>query len=273
MNVDRAWDKLYVRLADEKLLDPGTKTVAMPFISKVKWAASIAILCVLTGVIGLYVSRVNDEPPFVSIHNSDATNTLVRTLDDGSIVYLAGGSALTCPERFAADKREVFLKGEALFDVQSDKSNPFLIETVPVIVEVTGTEFSIVSNGKESFELSVLHGSVSVTLKPDNAPVTVESGKTVFLQAGKLYLTETSDQRLFARYTQKMQFKDERLEHIIHVINKISDKPVLFSDNNLKNREITIAFSNNTVEEMVELLCAALDLKYTDHEGEMVIGR
>jgi len=273
MDIDRAWDKLHARLVDEQLLDQSTKTVTMPFISKMKWAATIALLCILGGTVGLYVGSKKESVSIVSIHNSDVFNTLVRTLDDGSIVYLASGSALTCPERFAADKRQVSLQGEAMFDVHSDKSCPFLIETESALVEVTGTKFNIKSDGKESFVLSVLHGSVVVTLKADGLPVRVESGETVLLQSGRLYQTELADMHLFARYTQKMQFKDEQLEHIVRVINKISDKPVMFADSDLKNREITITFSNNTAEEMVELLCVSLDLKYTDNGEEMVIDR
>jgi len=274
MDVDRAWDKLHARLVDEKLIEQSTKTVSVSFSSKMRWAASIALLCVLGGTVGLYVGLKKEESvPFISIHNSDVINTLVRTLDDGSVVYLAGGSALTCPEKFATDKRQVSLHGEALFDVHGDKSCPFLIETEPALVEVTGTEFHVKSDGKESFVLSVLHGSVVVSLKPDGLPVSVESGETVLLQAGRLHQTESVDQRLFARYTQQMQFKDERLEHIVRVINKISDKPIIFADSDLKNRELTITFSNNTADEMVELLCVALELKFSDNGGEMVIGR
>ena len=43
--------------------------------------------------------------------------TLVKTLEDGSVVYLAQESTLKYPEHFAEDKREVNLQGEAFFDV------------------------------------------------------------------------------------------------------------------------------------------------------------
>ena len=274
MNVDKAWDKLYSRLKDEGLLDAENgKAKIIPFIVKMRRVAAVIALCICGGAIALYLSSKSESGTFISISNSDISNTLVSTLNDGSIVYLAGGAVLTCPEQFAGDKRQVSLQGEALFDVQGNKERPFLIETEPAFVEVTGTEFNIKSSGKESFELSVQHGSVIATLKSTGIPVQVESGETVHLQAGQLHKTWSDNQHQFARYTRKMRFRDDKLDNIVRVINKISDKPIIFFDDSLKNREMTITFDNNTVVEMVELLCAGLSLSLTDNGKEFVIGR
>ena len=260
MNVDQAWDRLHTRLVDEQLLDQSACVMVMPFMTKIKWAATIAALCVLGGLMGLYFSSEKDSEPFISIHNSDITNTLVKTLDDGSIVFLACGATLTCPERFAADKREVTLLGDALFDIHSNRDCPFLIETEAVVVKVLGTTFNIKTAGVESFELSVQHGTVHVTLKTTGAHTIVETGETVRLDNHHQLLKEQSTHRQqFAQYSEKICFKDERLENILHVISKMSDKPISNFDNVQKDREITIAFNNNTVEEMVELLRKVLE--------------
>ena len=274
MDVDKAWDKLYARLKDEGLLvAENERTNIVPFIVKMRRAAAIAALCICSGAMVLYLSTKKENSAFVSIYNDDISKTLVSTLNDGSIVFLTSGAELTCPEQFAENKRQVSLKGEALFDVHSDKECPFLIETVPAMVEVTGTQFNIKSDSKDLFELSVQHGSVMVMLKSTGLSMQVESGETVHLQAGQLQKTWTTDQHQLARYTEKMHFKDERLDHIIRVINKISDKPVVLADDSLKNREIFITFDNDTVTEMVELVCATLELTYTDNGNEFIIGR
>ena len=273
MDVNRAWEKLHMRLVEEQLLDPTAKTVAMPFITKVKWAAALVVLCVCSGAIGLFYNAKTESEPFFSIHNSDISNTLVKTLNDGSIVYLAGGATLTCPEQFAADMRYVGLNGEALFDVQTVADYPFFIETDPVVIEVLGTKFVIKSTDKNLFELSVQHGLVKATLKATGAHIFVEAGETVRLNERQQLLKEPStDSRQFAHYAEKMRFKDERLENIVHVISKMSDKSIGFSDHALKNRELTIAFINNTVEEMIALLCMVLEVKYIDDGEGYVIG-
>jgi len=273
LDTNRAWDKLHKRLADEQLLIQGARVVVMPFITKIKWAAAVVMLCILSGTIGLYLISEKENKPLISIHNDDSTNILVKTLNDGSVVYLTSGATLTCPEQFAADKRQVSVQGDALFDIYSKKDCPFLIETEAVVVEVLGTAFNIKTAGKTSFELSVQHGLVKATLKTTGDHIFLKTGETVCLENNQQLMKKQSvDKQQFAKYSEKICFKDESLENIVHVINKISDKPVSISDNDLKNRGITIPFNNNTVEEMVELLCEVLDLKYTDDGKEIVIG-
>ena len=274
VNVDRAWDKLHTRLKEEGLFVPANgKVIPVPFFVKMRRVAAVAILCICCGAIALYLNLNKEKELFVSIYNGETSNTLVSTLEDGSIVYLTPGCVLDCPETFISGKRQVTLRGEAMFDIYSDKNHPFLIETEPALVEVTGTELNIKSAGKDLFELSVLHGSVNVTLKTTGIPLQVESGEMVCLQSGHLQKSQLPNPQQFARYTQKMQFKDERLEDIIRVIQKVSDRPIHFSDESLKDNEITIAFDHNTIEVMIGLLCEVMDLYFTDDGNEIIIGR
>ena len=272
VNVDRAWDKLHTRLKNEDLLAPDNATVVSLFV-KMRRVAAVVMLCVCSGAIALYLNLKKEKESFVSIYNSELSNTLVSMLEDGSIVFLSVGGELNCPESFASRKRQVSLRGEALFDVNSDKNRPFLIETESALVEVTGTELNIKSASNESFELVVLHGSVNVTLKATGIPLRVETGEMVCLQSGYLQKSLLPNTKQLKNYTQKMKFKDERLEDIVRVIHKISDKPIIFPDNALKDMVLTIAFDNNTVEEMIRLLCEVMDLNFFDNGDEIIIGR
>ena len=228
IDVNRAWNKLHVRLTDEQLLNQNdVKMAAIPLIAKMRLAAAIIVLCICCGAIVLLLFPDKKTEPLSTLYNNETSNTLVSTLDDGSIVYLTTGAALSYPKRFDSGKRRVTLQGEALFDIRGDKGRPFLIETESTMVEVLGTAFSIKSNGRESFELSVQRGLVKTTLKATNVQELVEAGETIRLKSNHQLQKELSaDQKQFVQYTEKMRFKDERLDHIIHVINKISDKPI-----------------------------------------------
>ncbi len=271
IDTNKAWDSLYMRLYDEQLLAPATgQTKSISLITKMKWAATIAILCIC-GTIGIYIASYAKPEHLLSIQNNDMANVLVSTLEDGSIVYLKSGAILTYPEKFATDKRVVSVQGEVLFDIRSNYECPFMIETEPALVEVLGTEFSIKSIGKESFELSVQHGVVKVVLKTNNMPVMVEAGEIVRLESNQLYKTWANDVHQFTQYTEKMHFKDDYLKNIAHVINKLSDKAIVFADSTLSDRKMTVTFFNNSPDDMVELLCLAMGLKYTNQGDTIVI--
>jgi hypothetical protein len=67
-------------------------------------------------------------------------------LSDGTLVHLNSGTTITYPINFIKGKnREVFIKGEAYFDVTSDKAHPFLVHSDQVTVEVLGTQFNVSS--------------------------------------------------------------------------------------------------------------------------------
>ena len=68
------------------------------------------------------------------------------SLSDGTAVHLNAGTSLRYPIKFLkGHKREVFLDGEAYFDVAKDKQHPFLINTGKLNIEVLGTKFNISS--------------------------------------------------------------------------------------------------------------------------------
>ena len=86
-------------------------------------------------------------------------------LSDGTIVTLNSGTSFKYPLSFNGKNREVYLNGEAFFDVHKDPEHPFIIHTNKMNVRVLGTAFNIKSYNNESrSETSLIHGSIEVTL-------------------------------------------------------------------------------------------------------------
>ena len=64
-------------------------------------------------------------------------------LPDGTKVFLNAGSRLVYPENFTGKTREVFLVGEAFFDVSHDQRHPFIVQVSDLRVKVLGTRFNV----------------------------------------------------------------------------------------------------------------------------------
>jgi len=85
------------------------------------------------------------------------------TLSDGTRIWLNSGSNLSYPPVFNGDTREVYLTGEAFFDVQTDPSKPFFVVTNDIRLKVLGTRFNVSSYENDPITHAVLlEGSVSV---------------------------------------------------------------------------------------------------------------
>ena len=249
---DQAWAQLYTRLEQDGLLDKPISGTQIPYrIGLMKWAAAIIILCVSVATAIFLGQERTPETTLLTLHNNEASTTLVTTLEDGSIVYLADNSQLSYPEHFQREKREVSLLGNALFDVSGNKERPFLIETEQARIEVLGT-----------FELAVRRGLVKVTLKKNGEQTLVMAGQTVSLFSNRLQVAPTQDNEQFSDYTRRIQFKDERLGDILHVINLEYPMMPLKTTADLENRRLTVSFYNNSPATMAELICAALKIIY-----------
>lgn len=270
VHTDQAWNELYSRLEQDNLIPArGQKRLMRPVFAGM--AAAIAVLC-LCGALGIWL--LNDwgtDERLLSLKNGPEDNTLVTTLEDGSIIYLAQDATLSYPEHFEADKRLVKLDGNALFDVSGNKQRPFLIETKYTTIEVVGTAFNVKNNGKNDFELSVQRGLVKVTRLDNGESSFVKAGETVILNKNLFLKSPTSDMDQFARYTEQIQFKDETLANIVRVINRMSSQPVQLSSSELENRRLTVSFYDNSPAAMTELICLALGLTSEQKEDTLVI--
>lgn len=258
---DQAWSRLYCRLEKDGLLATGKATRHSLRRTAIKWTAAAILL------LGLYLSANYFNQPDPAAHRNlltrqnMETTTLATTLEDGSIVYLAGNAAIHYPEHFQPDKREISLRGNALFDIAGNRKRPFLIETEDTRIEVLGTAFNVKSDGSQPFELSVQRGMVKVTLKKSNQDVFVKAGETVTLASRKLRVGPTDNPDQFAQYIRQIRFKDERLADILRIINLHTNDIRLQTIPSLEDRKLTVTFSDNTPETMAELICAALNLQ------------
>ncbi len=84
-------------------------------------------------------------------------------LSDGTRVWLNSGSRLVYPPVFDRKSREVFLEGEAYFEVSKDARKPFFVRTEAFRVRVLGTKFEVQAYKNESVQNAVLlEGKVSL---------------------------------------------------------------------------------------------------------------
>ena len=85
-------------------------------------------------------------------------------LSDGTLVWLNSGSRLVYPAVFADDKREVYLEGEAIFEVTHDRQRPFKVLSEGQEIEVLGTVFNVSSYlDEESINTVLKSGSVRIS--------------------------------------------------------------------------------------------------------------
>jgi len=261
IDVDTAWNNLHGRLQKENLIADSGKERRFFAFSSFKWAAAAVLaLCLTTVAIKFFIPEQH-KMPLLSMRNADAGNTLVKTLEDGSTVYVGGSSSVFYPARFAKDSREVMMQGNVLFDIAKNPEKPFRIETKKIIVEVLGTAFNVKSDTKGNFELSVIRGKVKVTQKASGESAYVVAGEQATIVDSHWQKKRSVDNQLLISFTRNMKFKDEPLDKIVQVINLYSQRKVALKGEYIKNHKLNVRFYNNDVEGMTNIISLALHLK------------
>jgi len=86
------------------------------------------------------------------------------TLEDGTKVWLNAGSRMAFPTKFTGKKREVFLEGEAYFEVAHNQGLPFVVNTGEIAIKVLGTRFNLSAYKSDKLtETVLLEGKVTVS--------------------------------------------------------------------------------------------------------------
>lgn len=270
---DDAWNALYKRFEEDGLL-PATDNKPKRGVlhsTAMKWIAVAAVACICI-ISALVIRNMNTgDLKMYTLHNEENAPTLVTTLEDGSVVYLNQQTSIEYPVHFEKDRRKVSMQGDAFFEISKNRERPFFIETANARIEVLGTAFNVVSKDKDSFSLSVKHGEVKVTLKQSGQSTHVKAGETVLLDSDNLQKTISPDKGKFDGYLKQIHFKDERLTDVIRIINMNSKSTKLSVSPHLGDRLLTVTFSDNTPATMAELICLALNLKYTQSDNIITI--
>jgi ferric-dicitrate binding protein FerR (iron transport regulator) len=83
-------------------------------------------------------------------------------LPDGSRIWLNAESSIRFPAAFTGETREVEISGEVYFEINPDKTKPFIVKVQQSSVVVLGTHFNVMAYSDEAFlETTLLEGAVS----------------------------------------------------------------------------------------------------------------
>lgn len=150
-------------------------------------------------VLGLWFGKDSDKnvvPPAPEVLYSEMVSghgdVVELTLFDGSHISLNSETSLVYPESGGASRRELYLRGEAMFEVAKDSEHPFVVHAGGSQIVATGTKFNVRSYGDEDQTTTTLvEGGVEVLIPGQVHPITLTPGMALVVD------NRTSDVSLF----------------------------------------------------------------------------
>lgn len=194
-------------------------------------AAVSGLIFWLSGSIKNYLPPVaqelnkKNEPPatvemavqYAEHYNSGKRRLKVR-LADGSTVTIGRKSRIKYPAGFSGEKRDVYLEGEAFFEVAKDARRPFTVFAGDVHTEVLGTSFKVSAQPKAAVEVAVVTGKVRVSCHGGSEagnPVTMLPGDKVSWSNSHLTRLKANPKDILAWKNEMMVFRKQSLGDIL----------------------------------------------------------
>ena len=129
--------------------------------SMLRMAASLLLGLVIGSVVLTKHGR-REQLFYTSMAPKGSVSQMI--LPDSTFICLNSGSTLRYSIDGMKDNREVFLDGEAWFQVQKSEDKPFIVHTGIYDVNVKGTEFNIKAYAEDEDVVTTLEkGSITVT--------------------------------------------------------------------------------------------------------------
>ncbi len=271
------------------------KAVSIPLWCK--FAAAILLILSLSNLNTGNERYVLNENLFSSIIGKNFNPVIIETnltslpklilLPDQSSVVLQPKSKLTFPVRFQPGKREIYLEGQAFFEITKNPESPFFVYTRSVSTKVLGTSFTVTAfPDQTNATVTVKTGKVSVfpsararISSEENNPIPNE---TILMPNQQVQFS--NDEQLFTKNTisetgnpelsilhQSFSFKKTPIREVFRLLEKSYGTHIEFPAEKMENCYLTASLSDEPLLEKLLLICRTIGAEYQISEQQITI--
>ena len=219
----------------------------------------------VTGKVSYHVNETGMEDSLVF-------NTLIvpkggeysLELPDGTVVWGNSESALRFPEKFTSNRREVFLEGEAYFEVKKDANRPFYVHTEAGKVRVLGTAFNVCAYSNDRFwQTTLVEGSVMINQEEKEVLLKPNEQYQIDVRTGKAGLREVLPELYTSWRDGKFYFKAYTFEELVEKLERWYDFKMFYMNEEIKTRRFSgVVNKYQPLEEMFKFLQMTSDVQF-----------
>lgn len=300
LDVDSAWmklsdgmDEIEERRTEKKSQVSKTGTVDDRFFQSgekvsrpdVVWrrtalVAATLLIVALAGFFSFYTERQTNLAETEQIQNrifiTKNGERATYTLNDGSKVMLHAGSRLEIPDDFNQNDRELFLEGEAYFEVTHNADKPFIVRSKGTYTRVLGTRFLVqawpeagprvdvvVSDGKVAFGEN-RNGESDIT----NEVLITKNKMGVFDGSMAPVITNVADMNWYIGWVEgKLEFENRPLSEVLPRLERWYNINIRVEDEQIREKKITAEIDySQSMSEVLQGIALTLELEVEKSE-------
>ncbi|MFD1257969.1 FecR family protein [Mucilaginibacter terrae] len=229
-----------------------------------RWLAAASLLLFLSITIWFLTNRKSNKDIYYTRTAMNGRVTMV-VLPDSTRVWLNGGSFLKFSSSYNVKNREVYLQGEAYFDVVHDIEKPFNVYSGKVSTHVLGTAF-LVNAYKGALEqtVTVTRGKVGVAADGHSIGTLLPNDQVIYQSAtGKSAIVKVDAIKETAWQNGALIFNNLSLQDIGLRLSAKFNYQVVIKSEKLKTARFTASFDEGTtLKEVLTIMGAMKHLRY-----------
>lgn len=229
----------------------------------------------------------NASIPEYSERVNNGNHPLKMILSDGSSIVLQPNSSLRYPQSFKSDVRQVYLEGEALFDIARDPRRPFLVYANELVTKVLGTSFSVRAYDDEpNVIVEVRSGKVSVFAQPPGTePQETDNPRRegLVLSPNQQAVYSREDARLTKSLFENpsllipeeeqrsFEFVDAKMRDVFSALEKAYGVEIVYDEEIMSECYLNASLTDESLQTKLSLICKAVNASYEIMDTHIIV--
>lgn len=190
-------------------------------------------------------------------------------LSDGTTVYMNAGTELKYPISFLSKgNREVYVSGEAYFDVTSDTERPFLVNAEALNIEVLGTEFNVLAYPEDELrDVVLVEGSVAMYTNgghKENATVLAPGDKGSFAKSDSEIVTEKVNVKVYTSWRKgELVYRNIPFKHMLKKLERHYNVKIVLDNTALGEELFSASFDRKSIEDVLKSFDEVYNIEYS----------
>lgn len=288
-NVEQDWKKLQQRIIPDTVGVTDTHKSKNNLISKqlhsrMAQIMRVAVVVIIAALIGIITYQNFYSPSVVETVEPTLREIVTQKgqlanlkLSDGTTVRLNADSKLMLPNVFESDKREVFLEGEAFFDVAENPEKPFLIHSGDALVKILGTSLGVRSYPEDTrVSVVVKEGRVSLSSRKESG-----ISNEAILSPGQLGVLSLADRQITTQKVQDMElylswtegylkFKNTPMKEVAAQLERKYDIDVELTNDKIAHLRLTAVLKSRSIRNVLDVISASLGVDYVFNQQKVI---
>lgn len=257
----RAEKQLYKKLDEEKRKQ--NKILRMH--RWMKYAAMIAVILVIGGGSGYWLyQNGNNQHMMVAVANEGIVKEII--LPDGTKVWLNNSATLKYPREFSEKERNVYLDGEAYFEVTKNRHKPFTVQSDAMRVRVLGTTFNFKCDKNYRIaEVTLIEGEIEVKGNKEEGQIILAPGQRAELNKnnGRLTVKQVDAKMDAVWHDNLIPFQKADIFTISKALERFYDIKIILSPDMRADKTYSgVLKKKSTIESVLKSLQNSISIDY-----------